>query len=204
MRSLVPSPAAGNCRTFAARRVTIRLGRGPRLPRATRGGSVAAMSPRYPYKILILCTSNSARSILGEYILRAKGAGRFETFSAGSHPTGRVNPLAVRVLRERYGHDASAARSKSWGEFKSVRFDLVITVCGHASDACPIWLGGGVRAHWGSPDPAAVEGADEDKLRAFTEVALQIERRAEALCDLAEAQLHDAVAVGRIGEMFAA
>jgi arsenate reductase len=155
-----------------------------------------------PRKVLILCTGNSARSILGEYLLRAKGVGRFETFSAGSHPTGRVNPFAVRVLAERYGLDASAARSKSWDEFKDVKFDYVITVCGNANDACPAWLGGGVRAHWGSPDPAAAAGTDEEKLRAFANVASQIARRVELFCALPEEKLRDAVAVRAVGEQF--
>ena len=152
-------------------------------------------------KILVLCTGNSARSILGEYLLRHYGRGRFEAFSAGSKPTGRVNPLAVRVLRENYDLDASAARSKPWDEFREVKLDFVITVCGNASEACPLWLGGGVRAHWGSPDPAAVEGTEEEKHRAFVRVAEQIARRAEAFCALPEAKLHDAAAVRAVGEM---
>ncbi len=78
------------------------------------------MNQKPPFKALILCTGNSARSFIGEYLLRVKGKGRFEVFSAGAKPTGRVNPLAIRVLRERYGLDASDARSKSWDEFKDV------------------------------------------------------------------------------------
>ncbi len=153
-----------------------------------------------PLKVLILCTGNSARSILGEYLLRKIGRGRFETFSAGSKPTGRVNPLAVRVLREKYGLDASAARSKSWDEFKGVKFDFVITVCDHAREACPVWPGQPVLAHWGSPDPAAVEGTEEEKHWAFVQVASQIARRAELLCALPEAKLLDGLAVRAIGE----
>src|SRR5215216_1235865 len=99
------------------------------------------MSEKLPLKILILCTGNSSRSILGEYLLRAKGAGRFEVFSAGSHPAGRVNPLAVRTLSEKYNLDASNARSKSWDEFKEVKFDFVITVCDDAREECPVWPG---------------------------------------------------------------
>lgn len=137
-----------------------------------------------PFKILVLCTGNSARSVLAEYLLRAKGAGRFEVHSAGSKPTGRVNPYAVRVLKERYGLDASGARSKSWDEFKAVPFDCVITVCDNAKEECPIWPGTPILAHWSSPDPAHVEGTDEAKLRAFTTVALQIERRADLLAAL--------------------
>jgi len=155
-----------------------------------------------PRQVLILCTGNSARSILGEYLLRAKGAGRFAVSSAGSHPTGRVNPLAVRVLAERYGLDASAARSKSWDEFKGVKFDFVITVCDHARESCPVWPGQPLVAHWGSPDPAAAEGTDEEKYRAFVNVASQIARRVELFCALPEDKLRDAVAVRAVGEQF--
>ena len=152
-----------------------------------------------PLKVLILCTGNSARSILGEYLLRQIGRGRFETFSAGSHPTGRVNPLAVRVLREKFNLDASAARSKSWDEFKGVKFDFVITVCDNAREACPVWPGQPMLAHWGSPDPAAAEGSEEQKYWVFVQVASQIARRAELLCALPEAKLLDGLAVRAIG-----
>jgi protein-tyrosine-phosphatase len=153
-----------------------------------------------PLNVLILCTGNSARSILAEYLLRQIGRGRFETFSAGSHPTGRVNPLAIRVLREKYNLDATAARSKSAEEFRGVKLDLVITVCDHAKEACPVWPGVPVLAHWGSPDPAAVEGTEEQKYWAFVQVASQIARRAELLCALPESKLLDVAAVGAIGE----
>src|SRR4051812_30339244 len=109
------------------------------------------MTPSAPLKALILCTGNSARSILGEYLLRSSGEGRFEVVSAGSRPTGRVNPLAVQVLRERYHLDASDARSKSCAEFRGVEFDFVITVCDHARDACPVWPGSRIVTHWSSP-----------------------------------------------------
>ncbi len=160
------------------------------------------MNPKPPYKILVLCTGNSARSILGEYLLRAKGRGRFEVFSAGSHPTGRVNPLAVRTLRERYHLDASGARSKSWDEFKDVKFDLVITVCDHARESCPVWPGQPLVAHWGSPDPAAATGTEEEKYRSFVNVASQIARRIDLFCALPEAKQFDAVAVRKVGEQF--
>jgi arsenate reductase len=160
------------------------------------------MSPNSapPRKILILCTGNSARSILGEYLLRHHGGGRFEVHSAGSKPTGRVNPFAVRVLKEKYGLDASAARSKSWDEFKGVKFDYVITVCDNAKEACPIWPGAPMTAHWGSPDPAGVEGSDEQKLASFLKVGAQISRRAELFCALPEAQLRDIAAVRAVGD----
>ncbi|HVU17392.1 MAG TPA: arsenate reductase ArsC [Candidatus Didemnitutus sp.] len=137
-----------------------------------------------PLKILILCTGNSARSIIGEYLLKTKGKGRFEVHSAGAKPTGRVNPLALWVLKDRFGIDARDARSKSWDEFKDVRFDGVITVCDNARESCPLWPGKPVVAHWGSPDPATVQGSEEEAKRAFVDVALQINRRVELLCAL--------------------
>ncbi len=142
------------------------------------------MTSSAPLKVLILCTGNSARSVLGEYLLRVKGKGRFEVHSAGSKPTGKVNPLAVWVLKDRFNIDASDARSKSWDEFKAVPFDCVITVCDNAREACPIWPGKPMLAHWGSPDPAGVEGTDDQKRRAFVDVALQIARRVDLLCAL--------------------
>ncbi|SDR85973.1 arsenate reductase ArsC [Opitutus sp. GAS368] len=160
------------------------------------------MTTKTPYKVLILCTGNSARSILGEYLLRAKGQGRFEVHSAGSHPTGRVNPLAVRTLREKYGIEAGGARSKSWDEFKAVRFDFVITVCDNAKEACPIWPGQPMIAHWGSPDPAAVEGTEEEKFQFFVNVASQIARRVDLFCAFPDDRLLDAVAVRDVGRQF--
>ncbi len=153
-----------------------------------------------PYKVLILCTGNSARSIVGEYLLRQKGAGRFETFSAGARPSGTVNPLALWVLQEKYGIDASAARSKSWDEFKGVNFDFIITVCDNAREACPVWPGQPVLAHWGSPDPAAAEGTEAERKWAFVQVASQIARRVELLCALPDRELQ-AIALERIAQM---
>ena len=160
------------------------------------------MNPKSPYKILILCTGNSARSILGEYLLREKGRGRFEVFSAGSHPNGRVNPLAIRVLKEKYHLDARAARSKSWDEFKDVKFDCVITVCDNAKEACPVWPGQPVLAHWGSPDPAAAQGTEDEKYWFFVNVASQIARRAELFCAFPDEKLFDAKAVRGVGDQF--
>jgi arsenate reductase (thioredoxin) len=137
-------------------------------------------------QVLILCTGNSARSILAEFLLRAKGKGRFAVRSAGSHPTGTVNPLTVKVLQEKYGIQAADARSKSWDEFKDTPFDLVITVCDHARETCPLWPGQPLQAHWGSPDPAAVTGSEAEKYRAFVDVASQISRRIDLLLALPE------------------
>ncbi|HWA10639.1 MAG TPA: arsenate reductase ArsC [Opitutaceae bacterium] len=160
------------------------------------------MNQKVPFKVLILCTGNSARSILGEYLLRAKGRGRFEVWSAGAKPTGRVNPLAVRVLRDRYQLDASDARSKSWDEFKDVKFDFVITVCDNAKETCPIWPGQPMIAHWGSPDPAAFEGTEEEKYRFFVNVASQMARRVDLFCAFPDSKLLDTVAVRAVGDQF--
>jgi len=152
-----------------------------------------------PYKVLILCTGNSARSVIGEYLLREKGKGRFETYSAGSHPTGRVNPLAVWVLKEHYGINAAGARSKSWDEYKNVKFDFIITVCDNAKESCPIFPGQTITAHFSSPDPAHVEGTDDQKKWAFIQVASQISRRLDLFCALPELE---AGSVRAIGEQF--
>jgi arsenate reductase len=149
-------------------------------------------APRPPLKVLFLCTGNSARSIMGEYLLRKIGRGRFETFSAGSHPKGQPHPLTLRVLREFFAIDASEARSKSWDEFRGRQFDLVITVCDHARDACPFWPGAAAMAHWGSPDPAEATGSEEQRLRVFRDVALQIQRRVELLSNLPPESLEPA------------
>jgi arsenate reductase len=154
---------------------------------------------RPPYKVLILCTGNSARSVIGEYLLRQKGRGRFETYSAGSHPTGIVNPLAIWVLKDRYDIDASGARSKSWDEFKDIKFDFVITVCDNAKESCPIFPGHPVTAHFGSPDPASFEGSEAQKKRFFVRIASQIARRIDLFCALPDQKLESA-SVRAIGE----
>jgi arsenate reductase len=154
-----------------------------------------------PFKVLILCTGNSARSIIAEYLLRAKGNGRFEVHSAGSRPTGKVNPLALWVLKEHYGIDAADARSKSWDEFKNVRFGLVITVCDNAKESCPVFLGHPATAHFGSPDPAGLQGSDGEKRRLFAQVASQISRRLDLLVSLPESHL-DPLRIREIGERF--
>jgi arsenate reductase len=137
-----------------------------------------------PYKVLFLCTGNSARSILGEYLLRSIGGTRFEVYSAGSFPTGKVNPLALEALRNVYNIDAREAKSKSMETFTGTNFDFVITVCDNARESCPVWPGQPIIAHWSSPDPAAVEGSEEEKYRAFKDVALQINRRVQLLASL--------------------
>lgn len=137
-----------------------------------------------PFKILFLCTGNSARSILGEYLIRQAAPGRFDSSSAGAKPTGRVNPLIIRYLSDRWKIDASDARSKSWEEFKKTTFDFVITVCDNARESCPIWPGQPIVAHWGLPDPAFFEGSDEEKFEKIHQVALSLKRRLDLFASL--------------------
>ena len=128
------------------------------------------------YKILFLCTGNSARSILAEFFLKRLDPKRFEVFSAGANPKGRVNPYVLELLKDGYHIDAGAARSKSWEEFKDENFDFVITVCDKARESCPIWPGQPIIAHWGSQDPDDVVGAEEQR-KAIKNVAVEIYRR---------------------------
>lgn len=141
-------------------------------------------SDKRPFRVLFLCTGNSARSIIGEYLIRQIGQGRFESFSAGASPAGRVNPFAIRALKELYDIDASDARSKSLEEYSGEEFDFVITLCDNARDVCPVWPGRAILAHWGIDDPAAVEGSDEEKMEAFRKAALRLQRRIELFCSL--------------------
>lgn len=141
-------------------------------------------------KILFLCTGNSARSILGEYLLRHKGGDRFDSFSAGAAPKPRPHPIALRLLKQEYGIDASDAKSESWKVYQSVGLDAVITVCDHAAQSCPIWPGKTVVAPWFSPDPADFNGSEEEHYRFFHRVALQIEARIDRLLALPDEALH--------------
>ncbi|MGB5334035.1 MAG: arsenate reductase ArsC [Woeseiaceae bacterium] len=139
------------------------------------------------FNILVLCTGNSARSILAEVLLNELGAGRLNAFSAGSQPVGRVNPGAIRKL-EKEGHDVSGLASKSWARFsgqEAPTLDLVITVCDNAAgESCPIWNGAPVTAHWGIPDPAS----DGD----FDSAYERLRSRIEALLELPFAQMRAA------------
>ena len=122
------------------------------------------------YNVLVLCTGNSARSILGEVLFNTLGKGRFKAYSAGSNPAGRVNPGALEWLQAQ-GLSTEGLRSKSWDEFaapSAPKFDFIFTVCDNAAgETCPIWPGKPATAHWGIPDPAHVEGRDEDKACCF-------------------------------------
>ena len=137
-----------------------------------------------PFKILFLCTGNSARSVFGEYLIRRVGGNLFQSYSAGAQPTGRVNPYTLQVLSQVYHIDASDARSKGVEEFENVNFDFVITVCDQARETCPVWPGQPIIAHWGSPDPALATGTDEEILQQFKQVAMLIYRRIQLLCAL--------------------
>ncbi|HTT25003.1 MAG TPA: arsenate reductase ArsC [Candidatus Binatia bacterium] len=132
------------------------------------------------YNVLFLCTGNSARSIMAEAILNQKGHGRFRAFSAGSHPSGTVRPEAIRQL-ERAHLAATRLRSKSWDEFAKPGapvLDFVFTVCDNAAhEVCPVWPGQPMTAHWGIPDPAAVQGSEEEKARAFRDAFFLLDRR---------------------------
>ena len=159
------------------------------------------MNARGPYKTLFLCTGNSARSIIAEYLLRARGKERFESHSAGAKPAGRVNPFAIEVLQKHYALDASQARSKSWEEYRDVAFDFVITLCDKARESCPVWPGQPVIAHWGSPDPAAFVGDHDQTLKHFLDVASQINSRIGILAAFRDDQLN-AWSVRSVGDQF--
>lgn len=140
-----------------------------------------------PVNVLILCTGNSARSIMAEAILNSLGKGRFAAYSAGSRPAGKINPAALRQLQSA-GLGSNGWRSKSWDEFATKdapRMDIVITVCDSAAnESCPIWPGTPVTAHWGMPDPAAVGGPDELVRKAFDETYRVLEYRMKMLIAL--------------------
>jgi arsenate reductase (thioredoxin) len=139
------------------------------------------------YNVLFLCTGNSARSILAESILRKDGTGRFNAFSAGSQPKGAVNPFAIKFL-ESIDYPTDGMRSKSWEEFAvpgAPEMDFVFTVCDNAAgEACPVWPGQPMTAHWGIEDPAAVEGTDIQKEGAFVLAGRYLKNRISAFANL--------------------
>ena len=139
------------------------------------------------YNVLFLCTGNSARSIMAEALVTTMGKGRFRGFSAGSRPGGKVNPYAIEQV-EPIGYPVDELRSKSWDEFATPgapHMDFIITVCDNAAgEACPVWPGHPVSAHWGFEDPAAVEGTDEEKRAAFQKIFKQIMTRMNTFVNL--------------------
>lgn len=144
------------------------------------------------YNVLFLCTGNSARSIMAESILNQKGRGRFTAYSAGSHPSGTVRPEAIRQL-ESVHFPTTGLRSKSWEEFAkpgAPQLDFVFTVCDNAAnEVCPVWPGQPMTAHWGIPDPAAVDGSEEEKARAFRGAFFLLDRRITLFLSLPMATL---------------
>lgn len=144
------------------------------------------------YNVLFICTGNSARSILAEGLLNQLGNGRFKAYSAGSHPKGEVHPMAQQTL-ERFGVAPQAYRSKSWNEFTepgAPELHFVFTVCDNAAgEVCPVWSGQPTTAHWGVYDPAATEGDEGCRLKAFNDVAHVLKRRIELMLSLPPASL---------------
>jgi arsenate reductase len=143
--------------------------------------------PERPYNMLFLCTGNSARSILAESILNRIGGGKFVAWSAGSAPKGQVHPQTIALL-QRLGFPTAGLRSKSWDEFAqdgAPALDFVFTVCDNAAnEVCPVWPGQPMTAHWGVPDPAAVEGDDRKVANAFRDAFLLLQRRIELFAAL--------------------
>lgn len=147
---------------------------------------------RKVYNVLFLCTGNSARSILAEAILDRLGQGRFKGYSAGSHPTGQVNPYALDLLKS-FNHSTEGLRSKTWDEFAASgapQMDFIITVCDNAAgEVCPVWPGHPVTAHWPFRDPAAAEGSEAEKRQVFADVYGQIHNRVGIFVNLPIAAL---------------
>ena len=156
------------------------------------------------YNVLFLCTGNSARSIMAEAILNVLGKGRFKAFSAGSNPSGKVQPMA-RELAEAIGYDASNVRSKNWDEFAAEgapEMDIVITVCDNAAgESCPLWLGHPALAHWGVPDPVEAKGDDDAKRRAYTAAFALLRRRIELLLSLPLDKIDHLATQGKLREI---
>jgi len=155
------------------------------------------------YNVLILCTGNSARSILGEVLFNTLGKGKFKAYSAGSRPAGKVNPGALEWLNAN-GHSTEGLRSKSWDEFAAPgapEFDFIFTVCDNAAgEACPLWLGKPATAHWGIPDPAHIEG-DQARRAAFNKAAEQLARRIQLFMALPFEKLDKMVLKEKLSEI---
>ena len=156
------------------------------------------------YNILFLCTANSARSILAEALANHVGHGRLHAYSAGSQPSGQVQPMALEVL-QRVGVPTDGLRSKSWDEFGvagAPQMDIVITVCGNAAgETCPVWPGHPVTAHWGVDDPAAVAGNEDQRRDAFVDAMKVLRHRIDLLLSLKPEALDRLALQGRLAEI---
>ena len=156
------------------------------------------------HNVLFLCTGNSARSILAEAYLNSAGRGRFAAYSAGSHPAGRVNPFALELLAK-HRLPTEGLRSKSWDELArpgAPQMSFVFTVCDDAAgEVCPVWPGQPITAHWGVPDPAAVQGDDADKRKAFLKAFSQLSTRINLLLDLPLERLDRPALEAKLGEI---
>ncbi len=156
------------------------------------------------YNVLFLCTGNSARSIMAEAILNREGHGRFKAFSAGSQPKGKINPRTLEILRK-FNYDVSTLRSKSWAEFARAGapdLDFVFTVCDNAAgEACPLWPGQPITAHWGIPDPAAATGSEAEIALAFRDAYRMLSRRIELFVALPLEKLDRFVLTSRLKEI---
>jgi arsenate reductase len=156
------------------------------------------------YNVLFLCTGNSARSVIAEAILNKEGQGRFRAFSAGSQPRSAVNPYTLALLRNA-GYDVTSLRSKSWAEFAkpgAPELDFVFTVCDNAAgEACPLWPGQPITAHWGIPDPAAAEGSEAEIALAFKDAYRMLKRRIELFLALPVAKLDRLVLTNKLKEI---
>jgi len=159
---------------------------------------------RRPLNVLFLCTGNSARSILAEAYLNARGNGRFRAYSAGSHPNGKVNPFALELLGK-HRVDTGGLRSKSWDEFAAPgapELHFVFTVCDNAAgEACPLWPGQPITAHWGVADPAAAEGSDEHKRKAFLKAFTELSTRINLMLALPMDKLDRQALTGKLKEI---
>lgn len=173
-------------------------------PPSTANEDIVPMNQSARYNVLFLCTGNSARSILAEALLNHLGQGRFRAYSAGSHPTGQVNPFALQLLREQ-GLPTEGLRSKSWDEFAAPdapAIDFVFTVCGNAAgETCPIWPGQPLKAHWGVDDPAAATGSDAQKMLAFRQAFRQLENRIRIFLELPIQSLEPSQLQARLREI---
>lgn len=154
-----------------------------------------------PLRLLFLCTGNSCRSIIAEALANHLGEGRLQAWSAGSFPTGQVNPHAIDVL-ERHRIPLPPLKSQSWDDYEGQPVDLVITVCDAAAgESCPVWMGDALKGHWGVADPAEARGSDEDIARAFDTTYMEMHGRIDALLQLPLASMSGAEVVAALGDI---